>query len=185
MTHAAQGSGRTRADHAGTVPVVSDRPKARRRLTIAAVGLVGWAAILLFAWALRPIDDTVPVVLDPGGRYGVADEVERARAVAEHPPNQLVRCQTLFDADARDPAEPLPALADGFAYARPPCVEEHTGARLAFGLNALIVALGLAAVAALAVRLRSAPTPPGDTAASGRSTTVEPTPATGPTTSSS
>ena len=32
---------------------------------IAAAALVLWVAVLVFGWALQPIDDTVPVVVDP------------------------------------------------------------------------------------------------------------------------
>ncbi|WP_420450640.1 hypothetical protein [Ilumatobacter sp.] len=131
---------------------MGDRRRAPRRLAVALAVIVGWCAILLFAWALRPIDDTVPVVIDPAGPLADVGPIERARVVADNPRDQVVECLGLFDSAARDDSEPLPALAEGFVYGRAPCDEVHTGARLAFALNSALAVVALGAWIALALR---------------------------------
>ncbi len=106
---------------------------------IAAGALVLWVLVLIFGWAIQPIEDTVPVEVDPAS--------ELAAILAERPdltpPDavraQLVHCNSLFANDARDFAEPLPELPPEYVYARTPCIGPHNGARVAAAVNVVAV----------------------------------------------
>lgn len=95
--------------------------------------------VLIFGWAIQPIDDTVPVEVDPS--------TELAAVLADRPdltpPNairaQLVVCNSLLANDARDAAEPLPPLPENYIYARTPCVGPHNGSRVAAAVNIVAV----------------------------------------------
>jgi len=117
----------------------SAAPRSSRRSIIAAAALVLWVAVLVFGWALRPIDDTVPVVVDPTSELAV-ELAENPSATPEDAPRaQLVTCNSLVDGSPRDTSEPLPELRADYVYDREPCTGPHAGARLAAVVNVLAV----------------------------------------------
>jgi hypothetical protein len=89
---------------------------------------------------LRPIEDAVPVVVDPTSELGVVLATAPELTPDDAQRSQVVMCNTLFAASPRDTAIPLPPLRTDFVYERPPCVAPHADARLAAVANALAVA---------------------------------------------
>lgn len=141
---------------------VSDPPDNRttgpsRRALVAAVALVAWVLVLLFGWALRPISDTVPVVVDPTSELAVVLAENPALTPDDAPRAQPVECNTLFDAAARDVSEPLPVLRVDYVYDRPPCESPHAGARLAAVVNAFAVVVMVAGWIWITRRTRTGP----------------------------
>lgn len=136
----------------GYVPGVDTPRKHAGRYALALVLIVAWIGVLLFGWALRPIEDTVPVVVDPSGELAEQTEAERFDVVSRSPDLQLVDCNTLFAGSARDASEPLPRLTDGLTYSRTPCNVAHSDARWAFGLNVIFVVVMLVGWVLLFVR---------------------------------
>ena len=125
---------------------------------IALVALAIWILVLVFGWAVRPIDDTVPIVVDPASALAAEIAVNPATEPSDAPRAQLVVCHSLFHATARDSSEPLPALRADYVYSRPACTNAHTGAQVALVANALAI---MAAVGAwIWVSRRSGVTPP-------------------------
>ncbi|MDG2040398.1 MAG: hypothetical protein GKR86_13700 [Ilumatobacter sp.] len=117
--------------------MVNSRPGPSRRTLIAAGVLVLWVTALVFGWALRPISDTVPVVVNPTSELAV-ELAENPSATPEDAPRaQLVMCNSPVDGSPRDVSEPLPELRSDYVYDRKPCDGPHTGARLAGVVNVL------------------------------------------------
>jgi hypothetical protein len=110
-----------------------------KRSKIAVGALVVWVAVLVFGWALQPIDDTVPVVVDPASELAVELAKNPSATPDDAPRAQLVECNSLVDATARDTSQPLPELRADYMYDRVPCKAPHAGARLAALANALVV----------------------------------------------
>ena len=106
---------------------------------IAAAALVLWVAVLVFGWAIQPIDDTVPVVVDPTSELAVELAENPSATPDDAPRAQLVTCNSLVDGSPRDTSEPLPELRADYVYDRVPCVAPHAGARLAAVANVLAV----------------------------------------------
>ncbi len=128
----------------------SPTTRTRKRLAIASIGLAVWVAILLFGWALRPISDTVPLLVDPDGPVAQMSPGDRFDAVEAAPESVTFECTTLFDSNARDGAPPV--AADGFVFERSPCEGPHFDARMALGLNALVVVAAVAVIGFVASR---------------------------------
>lgn len=110
-----------------------------RRSAIAAGALVLWVLVLVFGWAIQPIDDTVPVEVDPNTELAAILTARPELTPPDAIRAQLVECNSLLAADARDPAEPLPELPEDYIYARTPCVDPHNGARLTAVVNIVAV----------------------------------------------
>ena len=110
-----------------------------RRSLIAAGALVLWVAVLVFGWALRPIDDTVPVVVDPTSELAVELAEDPSATPEDAPRSQLVTCNSLVEGSPRDMSEPLPELRADYVYDREPCDGPHADARLAAVANVLAV----------------------------------------------
>lgn len=130
-----------------------------RRSLIAAIALVAWVLVLVFGWALQPIEDTVPVVVDPTSELAVILAESPALTPDDAPRAQLVGCNTLFDAQPRDLSEPLPELRADYVYDRTPCESPHAGARLAAVVNALAVVALVVGWIWIARRTRPDPVP--------------------------
>lgn len=113
----------------------SSRPNTRS--LIAGGLLVAWIATLVFGWALQPIEDTVPVVVDPGSELAVVLAANPSATPEDAPRSQLVVCNSLFAGAPRDLAEPLPELRVDYVFDRPPCESPHAAARLAAVANVL------------------------------------------------
>ena len=110
-----------------------------KRSVIAACALVVWVLVLVFGWAIRPIEDSVPVVVDPASELAVVLAAAPELTPEDVQRSQLVTCNTLFDSMPRDPGIPLPPLPPDFVYERVPCDAPHAGARLAAIANVLAV----------------------------------------------
>ena len=119
--------------------VSTSRAVPSRRSLIAAAALVVWVVVLIFGWAVRPIDDTVPVVVDPTSELAVTLAAEPSATPSDAPRAQLVECNSLLDGAARDLSAPLPTLRDDYIYSRTPCTDPHSDARLAAAVNVLAV----------------------------------------------
>ena len=119
--------------------VASESTRPSRRSLIAAGALVVWIAVLVFGWALRPIEDSVPVVVDPTSELAVVLAADPSATPADAPRSQVVECNSLVDAAPRDTSQPLPELRPDYVYERIPCDGPHAGARLAAVVNALAV----------------------------------------------
>jgi hypothetical protein len=129
-----------------------------KRTRIAVAALVAWVLVLTFGWALRPIDDTVPVVVDPTSALAVELAANPSATPDDAPRSQLVHCNSLVDPLPRNPWEPLPELREDYVYERRPCDSPHSDARLAAVVNALAVVLVVAAWIWIARRERKHPT---------------------------
>lgn len=106
---------------------------------IALGALVLWVLVLIFGWAIQPIDDTVPVEVDPTTELAAVLSARPDLTPPDAIRAQLVECNSLIANDARDFAEPLPALPVDYIYARTPCVGPHNGARVAAAVNIVAV----------------------------------------------
>jgi hypothetical protein len=137
------------------VATTSTRPS--KRSLIAAVALVVWVLVLVFGWALRPIEDTVPVVVDPTSELAVILAETPSLTPADAERGQLVQCNSLVDSAPRDLAEPLPPLRPDYVYERVPCDGPHAGARLAAAVNALAVIAMIAGWIFISRRVRTDP----------------------------
>lgn len=127
---------------------------------IASGALVVWVLVLFFGWAIRPIDDTVPVEVDPGTELAtiLANNPELTPIEAERA--QLVECNSLFASAPRDLSTPLPELPENYVYVRTPCDSPHSGARLAAAVNVLAVIALVAGWISISRRFRiDEPTP--------------------------
>ena len=101
-------------------------------------GLLAWFVCILLVWAVRPIEDRVPV--------GVDNTLKTPHAVSI-----AVSCTTLFASAVRNGA-PLPALTPQpagqppLAYGHTPCDTAHGQARALFVFDTVFVIVGLAAL---------------------------------------
>lgn len=118
---------------------------ARRSLLMVAGVLLAWYLCVLFLWALRPLEDHIPIGVDPVSHQAVS---------------QTVTCNSLFAGSPR-PNEPLPTLrpllpltGQQFAYERTPCTLVQHDARLVFALNSLVLLAAAGGLVAVAIRLR-------------------------------
>ena len=93
--------------------VASTSIRPSKRSSIAAVALVVWVLVLVFGWALRPIEDTVPVVVDPTSELAVVLAENPSLTPADAERGQLVQCNTLFDSEPRDLVRTPPHVAPG------------------------------------------------------------------------
>jgi hypothetical protein len=123
---------------------------------IAAGALVVWVAVLVFGWALRPIEDTVPVVVDPTTELAAILAANPSFTPEDAPRAQLVVCNSLIDSDP-GPSEPLPELRPDYMYDREPCVGPHAGARLAAVVNVLAAVAMIAGWIFVSRRTRTEP----------------------------
>lgn len=121
---------------------MTDRP--RRILLLVTVGLVVWYGLVLGAWALRSLSDTVP-----GTVPAATKEAPKARAAT----TVELSCGTLFSPDDVAP----PSTPAGLELDREPCDLVVSDARRVFAIDTLVLVLGLAAV--VVVRRRLARTP--------------------------
>ncbi len=137
--------------------VASTSIRPSKRSSIAAIALVVWVLVLVFGWALRPIEDTVPVVVDPTSELAVVLAETPSLTPADAERGQLVQCNTLFDSEPRDLDEPLPTLRPDYVYERVPCDGPHAGARLAAVVNALAVIAMVAGWIFVSRRVRTDP----------------------------
>jgi hypothetical protein len=121
----------------------------RRSLAIVGGGVMVWALCTMFLWALRPLNDTMPVGID----YTLEDPAQVS---------VKVHCNTLFDGPARD-SSPLPTLKaqptgvpvrPPLAYPRTPCGQVHRNAQIVFTLDALLVVAVIGFGGWLALRWR-------------------------------
>jgi len=126
----------------------------RRWSRIAAAALGVWVLVLIFGWALRPIEDAVPVEVDPDSALAAVLADDPALTPADAIRAQVVECNSLVESPARDESVPLPTLPDDYVYARTPCESPHLGARLAAAVNVLAVAAMVIAWAWIARRFR-------------------------------
>jgi hypothetical protein len=111
----------------------------RTRLLLVAGGVLSaWFVLVLALWAFHPLTDSVPVGLN-------ADKV---------PVSQEVKCNTLFESRSHSGAAPV--VVKPMKYEREPCVAVHREARIVFGIDAGLYALGMVLLAAIAVRGRRA-----------------------------
>ncbi len=124
---------------------------------IAAIALVVWVLVLVFGWALRPIEDTVPVVVDPTSELAVILAENPSLTPADAVRGQLVQCNSLVDSAPRDLTEPLPELRPDYVYERVPCDGPHASARLAAVANVLAVIAMIAGWIFISRRMRTDP----------------------------
>jgi hypothetical protein len=123
-----------------------------KRLSLAAVAVLFYFALLLVVWAGQPLDDFVPVGTDWAPTVAVPPG-------SQHLVSQRVICNTLFASDPR-PEEPLPVLTPqppghfALEYQREPCALVHSNARLVFLISLLTVIIALALIVTLAIRTR-------------------------------
>ncbi len=122
---------------------MAGRPSNRSLLILA--GIVIWALVLVFGWATRPIEDTVPVGIDPAGQLAADLAANPGLFIEDQPVAQLVDCNSLLDTEPRDLAAALPELDAGYRYEREPCESPHRDARLAFAVNVVVIVALLAA----------------------------------------
>jgi hypothetical protein len=101
--------------------------------------VVVWTLVLVVGWAIRPIDDTVPVIVDPDSELAVVLDENPALTPQDAPRAQLVVCNSPLESSARDRSDPLPTLPEDFVYARVPCVGPHAGAQLALVVNVIAI----------------------------------------------
>lgn len=128
---------------------------ARRSLLMVAAALLTWYLSVLFLWALRPLEDHIPIGVDPVKHQAVS---------------QTVACNTLFAGSPR-PAVAMPGLrpllpltGQQFGYERNPCNLVQHDARLVFALNSLVLAVAGGGLVFVAIRLhRRGSAPPGST----------------------
>ncbi len=129
---------------------------ARRNLLLGAGAVVIAYLLLVFFWALQPLDDAVPIGLNAKGV----------------PQSQTVECNTLFDSSVR-PDEPLPTLATlpkenaPYRYNRTACHAVQRDARRIFALDTVLAVLGTTGL--VMVALRQKPRPSGSPPASSMS----------------
>ncbi len=121
---------------------------------IVAGAVVAWTLVLIIGWGIRPIDDTVPVIVDPDSELAAVLTENPALTPEDAPRAQLVECNAPLDNPARDRSVPLPSLPDDFVYARVPCVGPHAGAQLAAAVNALAIVAFVVGWVWLSRRLR-------------------------------
>ena len=114
--------------------------RVRRPVIIAAVALIGWYVVIVLAWAIQPLSDSIPI--------GV-DHSSKKNEPAGKQISQEVDCNTLFAGSARD-AGPLPTLPvqlkgyDALQYPpRAACSAVQRDARIVFGLDTLFLIAGL------------------------------------------
>lgn len=116
------------------------------------LALVGWFAVSL-RWATQPLSDSIPVGKDKDLKVVV----------------QKVECGTVFDSDAMG-GNPVPTIVTPpeiaalvaakdprwatWALPRAPCTLVHDQAQVLFGINVVVFLLGMAAIAAVAMRTR-------------------------------
>jgi hypothetical protein len=97
---------------------------------------VAWYLVILFAWALKPLEDAVPVGVDPA---------------TGKPVSQTVECNTLFAGTAHDGN--LPVLTNlNFEYNRTPCVSVQSDARKIFALDTLVAVVLVGGLVVIALR---------------------------------
>ncbi len=116
----------------------TESPVAKRLVVALVAGLV-WLVVLVFAWALQPLSDSMITGYnerESGGFDAVVVTTE---------------CNNLFASEARDSAVALPEFDFGFDFPRPPCEKTQSDARVAFALNIALL-LGLLAAWIFAFR---------------------------------
>lgn len=115
--------------------------RVRRPVIIAAVALIGWYVVIVLAWAVQPLSDSIPIGVD----HSVVKNEPAGKQISKE-----VDCNTIFSSSARD-AGPLPALPvqlKGYKPLQYPpraaCSAVQRDARIVFGLDTLflIAALG-------------------------------------------
>jgi hypothetical protein len=112
-------------------------------ITLVAIGV--WILVLVFGWALRPIDDSVPVIIDPDSALAGEVAENPAARPSDAPRAVTVECNALVESTAMDGAVTLPDLPPEFVYEREPCQSPWTQARWTAAVNvlALIVVIVL------------------------------------------
>lgn len=129
-------------------------PITSQRLALAASAVVLYAVVLLSVWALRPLDDAVPVGIDWTPTIATPPTAQRLVSID-------VECNTLFASTPRGD-EPLPELTpqpDGrppLEFQREPCALVQADARRNLALNSVFVFGALGAIGYLALRQRRA-----------------------------
>lgn len=122
-----------------------------RKLVLVAAAVLFYFVVLIMVWAVRPLDDSVPVGTDWAPTIAVPPEPQRLVS-------QPVDCNTLFDDHPR--STPLPQLtpqpADraALAFQREPCELVHANARRLLAINTVVVIVALAVLTWLAMRTR-------------------------------
>ena len=130
----------------------ASEPSVSKPLRIAFVAVIVHFALVVGLWAVRPLEDSIPVGLDWSPT--VANPPEPQRLLS-----QDVECHSLFDSSPR-PDEPLPVLPvqpegkPALAFQRKPCELVHSQARIVFGIDVLFTAGTLAALVWIGRRLR-------------------------------
>jgi hypothetical protein len=121
--------------------------RARRTLLLVAAGVAVWYLIVLFSWAIRPLEDAIPIGTNPATNQAVSKTVE---------------CNTLFAGNSHDGPLPtlpiiLPLFVGQYEYNRAACDLVQKDARIVFGLDTLgmIVVIG----GLLFFALRTSPEP--------------------------
>lgn len=117
-----------------------------------AVAVVAAYVVLVLAWGVRPLQDSVPVGVDRSPTLLVPPQAERRVS-------QDVACNTLF-ASAPRGDEPLPALTPqppgqpALEFQREPCELVHSQARVLMAANTAVALLLAAGAVTIAVRRR-------------------------------
>lgn len=131
---------------------------ARRNLLLGAGAVVVAYLLLVVFWAVRPLDDAVPIGKNADGE----------------PQSQTVECNTLFASSVR-PNEPLPTLDSlpveiaPYEYNRTACRAVQRDARRIFALDTVFAVLLATGLVLLALRQKPGPpaplppTPPSST----------------------
>jgi len=107
----------------------------RRNLLLVAGAIAIWYVVVLFTWALQPLEDSVPVGVNKDNT----------------PASVTVPCNTLFASSPHDGS--LPVLHNiTWEYNRTPCEVVQSDARKIFALDTLVAVVGIAALVSIAVR---------------------------------
>jgi hypothetical protein len=131
---------------------MSTEPSVSRPIRLAMAAIVVHFALVVGLWAVRPLEDSIPVGMDWSPT--VADPPAAQRLVS-----QDVECNSLFDSSPR-PDEPLPELTpqpegrQPLDFQREPCELVHSQARIVFGLDVLFTIGSLTGLAWIGRRLR-------------------------------
>lgn len=131
---------------------MSEMSSVSKPLRIAFVALIVHFALVVGLWAVRPLEDSIPVGMDWSPT--VQDPPAPQRLVS-----QDVECNSLFDSSPR-PDEPLPVLTPqpedraALAFQREPCELVHSQARIVFGLDLIFTIAALTGIVWAGRRLR-------------------------------
>jgi len=108
--------------------------RTRRNLLLVAGAIGIWYIVILFTWALQPLEDSVPVGVNKDNT----------------PVSVTVQCNTLFASTPHDGE--LPDLDVHQEYNRAPCDVVQSDARKIFALDTLVAVGGVAVLVGFAVR---------------------------------